>query len=187
VIPLDLLPVSIYIAGIHYGGVKVQERTSKAKVEVFWDYNKFVRWVQSHDKSISAPNRYKWQKNTKEMDAFPNLHAFMTPQPATAEQLEWLIKNRVVTAVWCNHTVEYYYRRNPVMWHCNSANKSWTLGEYDFQRAIDPYTVFQEISMFVGGVLPRNPNPMVEITDQKVKAEKHGFDKWSFRKHRDDE
>jgi hypothetical protein len=51
---------------------------------------------------------------------------------------------------------------------------------------MDPFTLFQELSMFVGGVLPRNPNPMVEITDDKVKVAKHGFDKWSFRKHKDD-
>ncbi len=36
--------------------------------------------------------------------------------------------------------------------------------------------------MWVGGVLPRSGNPMVEITDDKVKAHKAGFDQWSFRK-----
>ena len=183
---LDLLPVSIYVAGTHQGGIKVREQTSGAKVEVFWDYSKFEKWVASYGKSIGTPNRYKWQTNTPEMDAFPNLRAFMAPRLASPEQLTWLIDNRVVTAIWCNHTLESYYRRKPVMWHCNSSNKAWMLTEYDFQKAMDPFSMFQEISMFVSGVLPRNPNPMVEITDDKVKVAKHGFDKWSFRKHRDD-
>lgn len=184
-IELDLLPVSIYLAGKHYGGIKVCERTSKTKVEVFWDYDQLESWIVAVGKKIAASEkRYKWEKSTPEKDAFPDLRTFMTPAVATAEQSDWLIKNRIAIAIWCDHNTSYH--RKGANWHCNSAEKAWSLKEYDFPRVMDPFTLFQELSMFVGGVLPRNPNPMVEIVDQKVKAEKHGFDKWSFRKHKDD-
>jgi hypothetical protein len=50
---------------------------------------------------------------------------------------------------------------------------------------MDPFTLFQELSMFVGN-LPQPGPPMVQITDPDIKIAKHGFDKWSFRRHKDD-
>jgi hypothetical protein len=178
--------VSCYVAGKHYGGVKVRERLSIAKIEVFWDHDQLEAWVLSVGNTIAVPKkRYKWDKTTPLTDAFPDLQAFMTPLAATPAQLDWLVENRVAIAVWCDHNTQYSRRGSA--WHCNSAEKAWSLKEYDFPRAMDPFTLLQELSMFVGGVLPRNPNTMVEITDDKVKLAKHGFDKWTFRKHKDDE
>lgn len=58
-----------------------------------------------------------------------------------------------------------------------------TLADMEFAKAVDPYTAFQEISMWKGGVLPADGPPMVEITDDRVKIAKHGFDHpLSFRK-----
>lgn len=183
---IDLLPVSTYIAGVHRGGIKARNRAGDTKREVFWDYDQLAAWLASHGKEIAGPKkRHKWDKPTPLSDAFPTLREFMSPLPATAEQLEWLIENRVAIAIWCDHEISYYHRGSD--WHCNSAEREWSLKEYDFPRAMDPYALFQELSMFVGGVLPRNPNPMVEITDDRIKVAKHGFDKWSFRKHRDDQ
>ena len=49
-----------------------------------------------------------------------------------------------------------------------------------FVHHMDPFTVFQEISMFVGNT-PRDPNMMVTLTD-KEELVKKGFDNWSFKK-----
>jgi hypothetical protein len=49
VIDLHLLPVSIYVAGVHHGGIKVIERDTGIKVEVFWDYEKFESWVTTQE------------------------------------------------------------------------------------------------------------------------------------------
>lgn len=55
------------------------------------------------------------------------------------------------------------------------------LKNYDFQKVIDPFTAFQEISMFVGGVLTNNPTPPDTQSD-KAKVVSHGFDpKYGFR------
>ena len=55
------------------------------------------------------------------------------------------------------------------------------LKEYDFFRKFDVNQTFQEISMYIGGVLGGSSPPMAEIED-KYRIEAHGFDKWSFRK-----
>lgn len=55
------------------------------------------------------------------------------------------------------------------------------LKEYEFYKVIDSFTAFQEISMFIGGVLGIGEKEIIEVED-KYKIPQHGFDKWSFRK-----
>ena len=55
------------------------------------------------------------------------------------------------------------------------------LNQYDFPRILPPMQAFQELEMYVGSYLTQ---PVIEeppISD-KIKAEIHGFDKFSFRK-----
>jgi hypothetical protein len=55
------------------------------------------------------------------------------------------------------------------------------LQDTGFYRVLDTYSAFQELSMFVGGVLRSTENAMVNISNED-KIAKHGFDEWSFRK-----
>ena len=55
------------------------------------------------------------------------------------------------------------------------------LKDYEFYKIFDAFQAFQEISMFMGGVLGRGEKEIVEVED-KYKITQHGFDKWSFRK-----
>ncbi len=55
------------------------------------------------------------------------------------------------------------------------------LGDYEFYKVFDSFQAFQEISMFIGGVLGRGEKEIV-VVDDKYKIAQHGFDKWSFRK-----
>ena len=58
-----------------------------------------------------------------------------------------------------------------------------TLGALEFFRAVDPVTAFQELSMWIGGVIGTHSPDPVQITDNRVKIEKHGFDTvTSFRR-----
>lgn len=54
------------------------------------------------------------------------------------------------------------------------------LQKMKFQTIFEPFTAFQEIEMFLGGVIGSNENNIIEIED-KYRIESHGFDKWSFR------
>lgn len=55
------------------------------------------------------------------------------------------------------------------------------LKEYEFYKIFDSFQAFQEIQMFLGGVLGNREKDIVEVAD-KYKIAQHGFDKWSFRK-----
>lgn len=56
-----------------------------------------------------------------------------------------------------------------------------TLKDYDFYKLMDSYTAFQEIQMYLGGVLTSGENNITEVED-KYKITQHGFDKYSFRR-----
>lgn len=58
------------------------------------------------------------------------------------------------------------------------------LKDLEFFKAKDAFTAFQELYTFVSGYLNQDTNPMVQISNQD-KIDKHGFDKWSFRKMKD--
>ena len=48
-------------------------------------------------------------------------------------------------------------------------------------QLFDTYAAFQEVSMFVGGVLPRSTKPMIEISDEDKAHKKGHGGKYSFR------
>ena len=55
------------------------------------------------------------------------------------------------------------------------------LADLNFASVLDPFTCFQALSQFIGGVVPGQQMPMVEISD-KSKIQKKGFDpKYGFR------
>jgi hypothetical protein len=56
------------------------------------------------------------------------------------------------------------------------------LKDYEFYKVFDTFQAFQEVQMFLSGVLGRGEKEIVEVQD-KYKITQHGFDyKWSFRK-----
>lgn len=55
------------------------------------------------------------------------------------------------------------------------------LARLGFWQVRDAYSTYQDISMFLGGVMGTEGKDMVQLTDSEV-HQKHGFDKWSFRK-----
>ena len=59
------------------------------------------------------------------------------------------------------------------------------LKDYEFYKLFDSFQTFQEIEMFIGGVLGNNEKEIINLSnDDKIK--KHGFDKFSFRKDKNE-
>ena len=54
------------------------------------------------------------------------------------------------------------------------------LSEFEFYKVLDPYTAYQEIDMFIGGVLANVENNMIEV-DEQHRLTGHGYDQDSFR------
>lgn len=55
------------------------------------------------------------------------------------------------------------------------------LKDLGFEKMVDPYTAWQEITMYLGGVIGQPDRPMVQLNDVELR-DKAGFDKWSFKK-----
>ena len=67
--------------------------------------------------------------------------------------------------------------------HCDNGNVVLNpiLKDYQFFKIVDSFTAFQDLSMFVSGVMGGQCPPMVEIED-KYRIAMHGYDEQSFRK-----
>jgi hypothetical protein len=69
---------------------------------------------------------------------------------------------------------------NPLM--TKSLDLNPRLTTFQFVKVMDPYQAFQELEMYISGVLGVGEHPTVKVSD-KSKIIEHGFDyKWSFRK-----
>jgi hypothetical protein len=75
--------------------------------------------------------------------------------------------------------VSYFRQRNNTRYPTFIVNP--LLKDYAFFKVFDAVQAFQEVQMFMGGVLGRGEKDIVEVED-KYKIAQHGFDKWSFRK-----
>ena len=81
--------------------------------------------------------------------------------------------------------VEYHHLTGipSVMIEAESLFYNPILKDYEFFKVVDAFQAFQELSMFISGVLGGQSPKMVEISDN-IRIEKHGFDKMSFRKEK---
>jgi len=124
----------------------------------------------------SAGTEHKWLGDghaRRQVDVpVLSLEQWFEPLQLEGRAMEALIAGRVTIAY---RTPDGYPPRNernePLAWAIDQAG----LREMEFAKAVDPYTAFQEIAMWKGGVLPSDGPPIVEITDDKVKIAKAGF------------
>jgi len=158
-----------WFAGKRYGGIRVHKRFTDygkpSEDQWFWDRQAFLNFLGTIGVEMRAPSAVSsYYIDEKGLEAH-------FEGRGTASEQKWAIENGVAVAIW----IDDYGQKG---WKLNTDG----LKGIDFVRVIDTYAAFQELSMFVGGVMARPGNPMVEITDDKVKAAKHGFNDWSFRK-----
>jgi hypothetical protein len=136
------------------------------KNEGIWSSARARSFVaQEKKRSIGVHHRWRDEKMT--------LEEYFTPFDAPDVLRNYMIANRVSILVEeeSNRSEESYFEVNP-----------FTLKKIGFAKALDPYTAFQELSMWIGGVLGGTSPEIVTIKDDKVLIENHGFDnRFSFR------
>lgn len=76
--------------------------------------------------------------------------------------------------------LHHHYGTPVIVYHRNFILNP-SLKTYRFFAVIDTFTAFQEIAMYISGVLGGQAPPVIEISDHDRKM-MHGFNKWSFRK-----
>jgi len=76
------------------------------------------------------------------------------------------------TYLFHQHKVPVFVTQNMVL--------NPVLVNIEFYKVFNSYSAYQEIEMFISGVLGTKENDMIDI-DDKYRIESHGFDKHSFR------
>lgn len=185
-----LTAIYVLLAGKLYGGIRIEDKSNlildkKSIAEKLLVHGKlsFI-WTKEELETSNYRSLWNIQNNRyKKYEVKTNEKNFKTACKVLEVKgdsiLEkWAIENKITIAVFGSHTRER-----------NKNRDGWTeyseinplLNEYEFQRVLDPFTVYQEIDMFISGILG-NTEVIPEMRD-KDKIVSHGFDlKTSFRK-----
>ena len=132
----------------------------------YWDATKLREWVKTHKgmKIELSDNDHMWRSKKKGH----KLETYFEPKESPDDLRDFMITNRYAIVLEME-TGDYRQERRCWM-------NPHGLKNLGFAKAIDPYTAYQELSMWVGGVLAGESPKMVKITDNKVLIENHGFD-----------
>lgn len=173
--------ITIVVAGKIWSGLQyIGYDKNKNFVEAFfWNYSELINFFDGHEYFIQ-------NKKTKKLVRFARIFSedinpvdpaeyFVTDQDVSPPQMHWLTEHKV--------TILSALREGSGRGRKNFYQVDFPgLKKYGFPRLVDPFQMYQRIDQWVSGVLTGYGNPVVEIIDDKIKVEKHGFDKFSFRK-----
>lgn len=177
--------VTVYLGTKRFCGFRVD---IKGTSHTFWSKDSLYHWAAEMGQEIHRPPKTRWNAGAMTIDEY------FTPRDTTQKELDWMIENKVVTALWSDDVSDPLFdisiiggwRREDhnysYPWRCNAADPGNALKDYGVMKAMDAYSTMQELSMYVGGIMGGTPPHMVKITDDNTLVKKHGFDKWSFRK-----
>ena len=185
----ELTPVVLYFCGKRYFGVKSMWEIKESGFvtghgsNVFWNLDELKHYLNAKDVRLSN-KRGPWQYGAN-AGRYKGSEHYLSEEWATQirrEELDWLVEKRLTIALRHSMSISstlYNHYHHPFDWEFDDD----CLKRVNFWSIMPPHQAFQEIAMWVGGVLPKPGNPMVAITDDKVKIHKAGFDtKTSFRK-----
>jgi hypothetical protein len=170
-------PYALIFCGKIYRGLTIVRLAARTYIEIdrthFWSAEKLAKWCDTHN--LWAQSQFTG--STVE-DGF-------RVTEVNEAVIQALVKYQASIVMQREQPAMQY--RQPGYADADSGYRVNFDGLKDigFQSAIDPVTAFQELSMWVGGTLSSAGPNTVEITDDKIKVAKHGFDQWSFRKKTD--
>ena len=169
----DFTMCRVIVAGAQWNGVRYNSHAYNhpTTTKYIWDWQNFLEILDQEKYAILHERASKWYRQNITQQYFGE-------KPCSQWEINWLADNHcsILTCDWASLysplcAREYHWRKN-----------GDNLRDLEFYRVLDAYSAFQRISEWVGGTLANTGNPMVAITDDRIKAHKHGFDRWSFRK-----
>lgn len=159
--------VSVLFCGKMYFGLRCDKTvfngTFNYITTYIYNYNEFESYCNREQielKHWSKEDGKRWRKPLLRVE---RLKDYFEP----IDMLNFSIENKLVIAV-----VDGYYRTNV---SCQPVYLNCELKPYEFYKVFDPYSAYQELSMYVDGQLAYPGNLTVEIED-KYKIAGKGFD-----------
>ena len=117
-------------------------------------------------------NKYRrW--SAREKSYFETMKEYFGNSPDKSH-LNIFVARKLPIVVW-DIDAELIARRDYVI------TENPSLKKYEFYKVMDACTTYQELDMFISGMMAAENNPMAAISDGQ-KAYQHGFDCRSFRK-----
>jgi hypothetical protein len=146
----------------------------------FWDLASLEAWAGQRDLEIVADGnvgrRWSWTHHHDNV-TFVEPTDYFGPKALPKAALDNIVERRKTIISYAPGDYDYQQRKH--VWRVDQDS----LQKIQFFRAVGHNTAFQEISMWIGGVLGAVPKDAIEITDDKVKIQKKGFDlRSSFRR-----
>jgi len=148
-----------YLGGTHVTHDSTFTYEPTATTQTFYDYDQADEYFLTYHKSKKQkPKRYPILKRLGESS--------ITPFNDSIEPFRIINAPCFLVPLHLMHDMEVTV--NPC------------LADYQFYRLFDTYTAYQEIAMFLSGVLGWPENATVDISDTDMRDAK-GFDDWSFK------
>lgn len=148
--------------------------------EYFWSADNLRKWT-SKQKDLTISVYVSWQRRKK--GSKPKLEEYFAVRDVPEKLRKFMIEKRI--SILCSHSTLCDGASGHSSWRHEQVDEMLvnpaSLKNLGFAKALDPYTAFQELSMWIGGILGGSSPQIVIITDDKVLVENHGFDKYSFR------
>jgi len=175
-------PFVIFFAGEIYQGGYVQTLVRDAKVSwwpkvvsrgFFYDFESLDTFLSRKESFTGYQTKKYALTEAKLKDYFRNKHV---PDEAVLEYTH-KVGSPIVLVTYRDH------QRWPEPGRDRDIPPSTinpNLGELDFFKVKDPYSAFQEIQGYIGGVLGGSAPAMITLSDE-IKRDKQGFDNWSFK------
>lgn len=157
----DDTSILLFVAGKVYPIIRV-DVTYKGHYysKITKSFKEYIEYLESFEFTPFS-GEYRYNESRKQLEDYFSF---------SKDVSQWMIDNNLVIAKADYKSIkEGQILVNPV------------LKEYDFQKILDPYTLYQELTSWVSGVLTNNPK-ISEISND-IKIQQAGFDlKTSFRK-----
>lgn len=177
--PLKVTPFVIAFCGNLYPGIRLRSPGLPGKLPAFdechyrfEDYATHLAALGRHLKPARAARRYRssrWRYHRESPFDHADVTAFFAAERAAH-------RDALVTG---GHSILLATRRP----HSDGFDLEMcaALAPWRFYQVLDAYSAYQELEMYLGGVLARNDAPMPQF-DDKLKAQQKGFDEQSFRR-----
>lgn len=167
----SIIAVAIVLCDKVYRGVLAPDEWKAGKGMTFegiWSADKLRAWAKKTKNEVGIDGPWELRKKLKFEDYF-------IPFTVSEKMRKYMVMNKVSILT---EEEESGVRASDRAFRVNPSD----LKRFGFAKAVDPYTAFQELSMWIGGVLGGTSPEIVTIKDDKTLIEGHGFDnRFSFR------